>query len=190
MQCQVATGRSNDHLEMVTSYGRRRRRRSIVTDVDQAEKGDILSMTMLSKSLLIRPHGSDITTKTPQWDSELSSKQTTRHKSTAGNPNTHHAKEKLRSKMRPLGTTSDSKKSHLALSSFRFLSSDKDFICFEPINLLLICALSFCVQGIVFSLLFYVLLRSKSVSCQPRPVPSSQPNSHLYSIGQSYSFMR
>ncbi|CAG2109582.1 unnamed protein product, partial [Medioppia subpectinata] len=53
VQCKIITGRSDDEYETVTSYGRRRRS-APVEDMDLAEKGDILTLTMLSKRVSIK----------------------------------------------------------------------------------------------------------------------------------------
>ena len=206
MQCQVATGRSDDYLETVTSYGRRRRR-SVVTDMEQAEKGDILSMTMLSKSILVHPHATISAGSSSDWikfkEEPFSKTNITVIKSTlskSGKGSTDESDDYRR------GTSQTSKISTLyrqALSERKkernfsgtdyvrvSISNHQGYICFEPLNLFIICALSFCVQGIIFLLLFYVILRSTAIVCGGVSVPTSQSRPHLYTIGsQSYNFM-
>lgn len=214
MTCQVATGRSNDQPEVVTSYGRRRRR-STMTGAEQAERGDVLSMTMLTKSLVILPRHDELSSSSSQSDfysralsepSDQSSPPPTLRKFSSSlgirSPVKPSHFEKLRDRKKAAQYAGVHKKSTTDLSTstvaMHMASSEKDLICFEPLNLLLICTISFCVQALVFSAIFCVLMRSRSMflssssssssSCrQPQLVPTS--NSRLYPLAQQYSFM-
>lgn len=215
MTCQVATGRSNDQPEVVTSYGRRRRR-STMTGSEQAERGDVLSMTMLTKSLVILPRHDELSSSSSQSDfysralsepAGQSSPLPTLQKSSSplgirSSPVKPSHFEKLRDRKKAAQYAGVHKKSTTDLSTstvaMHMASSEKDLICFEPLNLLLICTISFCVQALVFSAIFCVLMRSRSMflsssssssfSCrQPQLVPTS--NSRLYPLAQQYSFM-
>lgn len=190
VQCQVANGRSDDDLETVISYGRRRRRRrrAIVTDIEQAEKGDVLSMTMLSKSLLIRPRNqtpwtNDSIQPSPHSSGSLidqnrkasfaasthsSLDQTKRHKSP---PDTWQSKAKSQSIIVTKEQRSLLERPSAAAAAFPYLRlaiSNKRYVCFEPMNLFIICLLSFCIQGFLFSLLFYVIIRRQLINCNTK----------------------
>lgn len=206
MTCQVATGRSNDHPEVVTSYGRRRKR-STVTGAEQAERGDVLSMTMLTKSLVILPRHDELSSSSSfsQTDfysralSESAGQSPPFRKSSSPLKPSHF--EKLRDRKKAAQYTGIHKKStdfSTSTVAMHMASTEKDLICFEPLNLLLICTISFCVQALVFSAIFFVLLRSKSMflssspsssslRSQPQLVPTS--SSRLYPLAQQYSFM-
>jgi len=193
MQCQVASGRSDDHLETVISYGRRRRR-SIVTDAEQAEKGDVLSMTMLTKSLLIRAPNENLPQKNTSQDSSRwtnSDKKDSKslHKN---RPNVHRTQarksllEDALMQSHSYGQTQtnvkgDRKKGELISGYVRVAMSEQSHICFEPLNLFIICVLSFCVQGLVFSVLFCAIIRcNSSPGHHPGSVGVTQPIDHAY----------
>ncbi len=215
MQCQVATGRSEDHLEIVTSYGRRRRRRrSFASDGEQAERGDVLSMTMLTKSLVILPRHDELSSTSSQMsdfynralnrltDQSLPPPQPPLRKTASiGSSQRSSQKsshfEKLRDRNKAAQHAGVHKKSTDTAVAMHMSSTEKDLICFEPLNLLLICTISFCVQALVFSAIFFVLLRSRSMFISPSSSSSlySQPqlvsssSSRLYPPAQQYSFM-
>lgn len=189
----------------MTSYGRRRRR-AIVTDIEQAEKGDVLSMTMLSKSLLIRPRNRAATTEEFSDHSihpanfSIPSTKTEESSISPTVSSTKNAKQKVNSRWQ----TKQSKSQSIILnerqkasfdSSLPYLKmtfTDKDYVCFEHLNLFIIGMVAFCIQGFFFSLLFYIIIRIKLGNCRDRSLSSHMPmcNNQWYRTDNSYNFMR
>ena len=188
MQCQIATGRSNDNIETLISYGRRRRRRSITTDIDQAEDGDILSMTMLSKSLLIRA-----TRSTTNDDNENKSKSTTIPDGFNLKPPIHRSHRFKSNSIQRQSSLVQTTLSSSPTSAYRSTITKTKHICFEPSGLLLIGLLIFGIQGIAFTIILLFVRRKVINDCRQKmfnPMNSSSSSISRFPIRPQYSFIR
>ncbi|OTF73448.1 Zona pellucida-like domain containing protein [Euroglyphus maynei] len=156
VQCQVANGRSFPGVEMVTSYGRRRKRRSASSDDDvddQIDNGEVISKTKLSKSLRIRK-------KRELISSDLNSitSTTSMDEKQFENENETHTRIAFDSFLTPYHKIS---------------ISSKNYLCFEPTHLFIICVIACCAQISLFSLVFGIIIRVKKVPCQKRHLLTS-----------------
>ncbi|KAH9421001.1 hypothetical protein DERP_001442 [Dermatophagoides pteronyssinus] len=152
VQCQVANGRSYPGVEMVTSYGRRKRRSASSNDDydDQNDIGEVVSMTKLSKSLLIRKKREFVSTDL-KITAGIDAKQ---HE----NANRTHTQRALDSFLAPYQKIS---------------ISSKNYLCFEPTHLFVICVIACCAQISLFSLIFGIIIRVKKVPCPKRHLLTS-----------------
>lgn len=201
----MATGRSEDIPEVVTSYGRRRR--SASPALDSAETGDVLSMTMLSKSLLIRSArnhtlATDKLLGHQSWSLPLASVMPRQ----LGTPPPKAHKNLIKPKngkqregpvLRHASTSptpsiiiNESHKSSLASSPpyLRISIADKDFICFDLFNLAVLFVFLFCTQALVFSLVFHILLRNKVARTKDIRIKDKSAN-QLYFSRTPYNCM-
>nr|XP_046914659.1 uncharacterized protein LOC124495350 isoform X2 [Dermatophagoides farinae] len=155
VQCQVANGRSYPGVEMVTSYGRRKRRSASMNgdydddddggDDDQTEIGDVVSMTKLSKSLLIRKKR-ELISSDLKINADINVKQ-----------------------YEDANRTFTLKAFDSFLAPYQKISmSSKNYLCFEPTHLFVICVIACCAQISLFSLIFGIIIRVKKVPCQKR----------------------
>jgi hypothetical protein len=140
VQCQIITGRSDDDYETVTSYGRRKRR-SPVTDAELAEKGDVLSLTMLSKTVSILANN-DVSKVEPTINKKDS---------------------------KPVNSPFRRSKSLLYgdLSSFKVTIDEHGFYCFEPTTLATLSGVTLFVQGFMFTAALIMASRLKDTSTMP-----------------------
>lgn len=137
---------------MVTSYGRRKRRSASSNDDydDQNDIGEVVSMTKLSKSLLIRKKREFVSTDL-KITAGIDAKQ---HE----NANRTHTQRALDSFLAPYQKIS---------------ISSKNYLCFEPTHLFVICVIACCAQISLFSLIFGIIIRVKKVPCPKRHLLTS-----------------
>lgn len=203
--CKVAVGRSHDDEEIVTSYGRRRRRSANPRMMGDNEEGDILSMTMLTKSLIIKPQKQnvpsfgDVQSTQPPRPSSISTPADAANKRAPSKKVLHHHMNNKTKANRPtivsvnhqskefnspsaINLDEKQKKSFDLVSTyFKVHIGDKGYFCFDPVNLFVLCCFMFCLQGFIFSLIFYFLIRIKLISYRNKQlslIPRVSPYSH------------